>query len=153
VRAGETITVRATVKPYQGEPRIVPLSLAIPAGADDGDLTLRVCDASSLDESDTKRAPQRFEWEDFDTLLESVAERRRNDHVYAQLEAPGAGIAIAGREFPSVPRSMFAVIDSDRHTENAGVVSASVLAKAEADVGLVVTGCKTLTIRVDHRAR
>lgn len=153
VRPGETVTILATVKTYQGPPRVLPISLAIPAGAEDGELTLRVCDASSLDESDTKRAPQRFEWEDLDTFLESLAERRRNDRVYAQIEAPSVGIAIAGREFPSIPRSVFAVIDSDRHTENAGVVSASVLAKGEADAGVVVTGCKTLPIRVDHTAR
>lgn len=152
VRPGETLTIEATVKPHQGPSRLLPISIAIPAGAADGELVLRVCDAPGMEEAETKRAPQRLEWENLDTFLASLAERRRNDRLYVQLESPDVGVTIAGREFPSMPRSVFAVIDSDRHTENAGVASASVLAETEADAGLVVSGCKTIPVRIDHMA-
>ncbi len=152
VRPGETITVEASVKTHQGPLRVVPIALEVPSAAPDGELTLRVCDAAGLEEAETKRAPQRKEWEDLDTFLASLAARPRNDRLYAQLEAPNTGVTIAGREFPSVPRSVFAVIDSDRHTENAGVASASIVAEGEAEIGLVVSGCKTVPVHVDHKA-
>jgi len=151
IRAGETLDILATVKTYQGPLRVVPMSIVVPAGTEDGDLMLRVSDASTLDESETKRAPQRYEWEDLATFLDALEMRRRNDRLYAQLEATDVGIAIAGHEFPQVPRSFFAVIDSDRHTENAGTISASLVAKSDVDIDLVVSGAKTLTVRVDHR--
>jgi len=152
VRPGETITVEASVKTHQGPLRVVPIALEIPSGVPDGELTLRVCDAAGLEEAETKRAPQRKEWEDLETFLASLEARPRNDRLYAQLEAPNTGVTIAGRELPAVPRSVFAVIDSDRHTENAGVASASIVAEGEAEIGLVVSGCKTIPVHVDHKA-
>jgi hypothetical protein len=153
VRPGETITAFAHVKEFQGTRRVVPIEIKIPAGTPNGDLTLKVCDAGSLDASDLKRAPLMNEFRDLDTFLEALADRRRNDHVYAQLEAPDVGVSIDGREMPSIPRSVFSVIDSERHNEDAGVVSASVLTEAEAPVDVVVTGCNTLSITVDDSTR
>jgi hypothetical protein len=152
VRPGETIAVEASVKTHQGPVLVVPIALEVPSGAPDGDLILRVCDAAGLEDAETKRAPERNDWEDLDTFLARLAARPRNDRLYAQLEAPNTGVTIAGREFPSIPRSVFAVIDSDRHTENAGVASASIVAKGEAQIGVVVSGCKTVPIHVDHKA-
>lgn len=153
VRPGETITAQAYIKPYQGAIRIVPIAITIPTGTPDGELTLKVCDAGSTDASDAKRAPLLNEWRDLDTFIARIGERRRNDRLYAQLEEPSVGVSIAGREFPAIPRSMFSVIDSDRHAEDAGVVSSSVLFKTDAPVEMTITGCTTLTINVDSKLR
>ncbi len=153
VRPGETITAQAYLKPFQGATRVVPIAITIPTGTPDGALTLKVCDAGSTDASDVKRAPLLNEWRDLDTFIARISERRRNDRLYVQLEEPSVGVSIAGREFPAIPRSMFSVVDSDRHTEDAGVVSSSVLFKTEAPVDMAITGCTSLTITVDSKLR
>ena len=75
-------------------------------------------------------------------------------NTIAGLQRARAGrLSIDGREMPSIPRSVFSVIDSDRHNEDAGVVSTSVLTEAEAAVDVVVTGCNSLSITVDDTTR
>lgn len=153
VRPGETVTVKTTVKLYQGPTRVIAFDVAIPPGTPDGELQLRVCDASTLNAADLKRAPLRNDWRDIETFLRRIRQRRRNDRIHVQLEEPSVGISIAGRELPSVPRSFFSVIDSNRHEEDAGVITSSVLAEQQVDMDLVVSGCNTIPIIVDSKLR
>jgi len=152
VRPGEDVRGRITLRHYQGEPETVPFRLSLPADIPEGEYLLRVCDAASSEEWETKRMPGRFAAKRIDQLVRILADLRTNDGIYLQLYADDPGATVDGREMPNLPASVLAVLGGGLHADDAAFVKSRVVASETIRRSEVVVGCGSLSVKVDREA-
>lgn len=152
VKPGGEVRGDVTLRRFQGETET--RSFVLPIGEDmpEGKLLLRVCDAASSEDWDTKRAPNRFATKEIDGLVRILEELRTNESVYVQLFAPADGVTVDGREMPSLPESRLTVLGAALHDDDGAFVKGSVVASETIRTDAVVTGCKSLSVVIDRAA-
>jgi hypothetical protein len=121
VRAGETVTLWAHLRGSRGEIVVEQYPIQIPAGLRGGSLQLVVGDGTSITGSELRRgatgAPPGL-----NAAVRELNKLRRNDRLYVKLLSSEPGVVIRGEEFPSLPPSMIAILDTDR-ASNRGVAA------------------------------
>lgn len=152
VRPGEEVRGTVTLRRYQGETQTRRFSLSLPPDAPEGKLLLRVCDAASSEEWDSKRTPTRFAAKEIDRLVGMLEDLRTNDGIYVQLFGGSEGLSVNGREMPRLPESRLSVFGTALHDDDGALVKGTVVASETIRTGGFVTGCKSLTLTVDRAA-
>jgi hypothetical protein len=152
LRPGEAVRGRITLRHYQGETETVHFQLSLPADVPEGDYLLRICDAASTEEWETKRMPGRFAAKRIDQLVRLLEELRTNDGIYLQLYADDRGATVDGREMPNLPASVMAVIGGGLHADDASFVKSRVVTSETIRRSEAVVGCGSLPVKVDRAA-
>jgi len=152
LRPGETVRGSVTLRHYQGETETRRFALPLPPDAAEGKLLLRVCDAASSEEWDSKRSPHRFATKEIGGLVRILRDLRTNEGIYVQLFGPERGVTIDGREMPLLPESRIRVIGAPLHADDGDYVSGRVVASETIRLDAFITGCKALPIYVDRSA-
>ena len=152
VRPGETIDVFATVRDRRGAEREISFSLPVPEDQPDGRLVVAVGGGAELDRQEASRLPARHQAASFDALLARLADRRRDDHLYAALYGSGLEPVVDGVPYPDLPafaQRMLAPERANRPTDPWGRLSA--ISEKNRDVAVPVTGLLTLPVEVRRR--
>ena len=152
VRPGGTVRGRILLRRFQGDVESHPFEIPLPPDMTEGKLLLRVCDAASSEEWDTKRSPLRFATKEIDRLVSLLEELRTNDGVYIQLFSPAEGATVDGREMPRLPASVLEVIGAPLHDDDASLVKGRVVGKQTIRIDAAVGGCKSLPVIVERGA-
>jgi hypothetical protein len=152
VRPGEEVRGAVTFRHYQGETEERPVALSLPDDVPEGRLLLRVCDAPSSEDWDSKRAPNRFAAKTIDDLVRILEELRTNDAAYIQLFSSAEGVTVNGREMPRLPASRLAVIGGSLHDGDGAFIKGAVVAADTLRTDAYVTGCKSLNVDVNRTA-
>jgi hypothetical protein len=148
VHPGETISIKALLRPYRGAPFIREIPITVPPETAPGELHVLVSDAAVLNQ-----APNFFAGggqgplASLDDLIHVLNSERGNDRLYVSLLHPAATLVVDGKEMPGVPPSAMQIMESQKE-EHSVVVSESRLGEWSAEVGQVVTGQQSLTITV-----
>ncbi|MCI0690473.1 hypothetical protein L0337_00535 [candidate division KSB1 bacterium] len=161
VEPGDTVTVFARLKAFQGPEKLFHQRLAIPKNAEGRYLTINVGGGDDLALLERRMMPGRFVAHNFQQLLSLLQERRRNDFIYYQLRQPDQGLIIEGEQLSSLPPSVYSVMQSQNLKGNASFIREQILAetrqqismaaaapKNENDAPYAVTGLKTLRLKL-----
>jgi len=147
VRRGETLRATVELKRLKaGRVRKV-IDIPIPRDAPLGRATLRVCGSAAYVAAERKDAPNRYDPQNFQQLLELLRKEYRRDRLYVRVSYAAAGIAIRGKELPDLPSSVYGVIASRRQTGLTHVRDAVV---TTVPCGLVVNGSQVLKIDIEE---
>jgi hypothetical protein len=145
-RAGETIEVEVTVRPYQAEARIVRVPVTLPAMLRPGSMRVVVSDGATVDRMMTKTTGQRAIG-----LPDTIAELNRahgNDRVYVTLLDHAAQAMLEGKALPSVPLSMANVLEPLKAEQKMQLTGESVVEAGSVETGYAVSGSQVLNITV-----
>ncbi len=159
VEPGDTVTVFARLKAFQGPEKLFHQRLAIPKNAEGRYLTINVGGGDDLAQLERRMMPGRFVVHNFQQLLSLLQERRRNDFIYCQLRQPDQGLIIEGEQLSSLPPSVYSIMQSQNLKGNASYIREQILAetrqqismaapKNEKDAPYAVTGLKTLRLKL-----
>jgi hypothetical protein len=149
VRPGETITLSALFRGSRGEVLVEQYPVKIPEGLSAGDLQLLVGDGSTITASELRRgatgAPPGLA-----AAVRELNRLRRDDRLYVKILNDEPGVVIGGEEFPSLPPSMIALLDSSRASTRAvAPLSSSTVVEYELpQSAFVLQGQRTLTLSV-----
>ncbi len=149
VRPGQGVTVVATVRDRRGGEREIAFTLPVPNDQPDGRLVVAVGGGGELDRQEAARMPARHRAATLDALIARLADRRRDDHLYATLYGPGLEPVVDGVPYPDLPdfaQRMLATERANRPTDPWGRLSP--LAEKNRDVAVPVVGLLTLTVEV-----
>ncbi len=145
---GDTITVEATLRPFQQEARVVRIPVTLPATLQDGPLRILVSDAASLDRlllppanSDTKMLG----------VADTVARlngTHANDRVYVTLLDHETQAVTAATALPSLPPSIANVLQPLRGARQISFTSETAAEAGSAAADAALTGSEVLTIRI-----
>ena len=139
VHAGDTVTVEATLRPWQQPARNVRIPFRIPARLEPGTLRILVGSAQAVDRTLDGAQPQ--------TQLTSetaAADRLRGQHaadrVYVSLLLPESQASMNGKTLDGLPLSMANTMESERSGVEVGLHGESVVVTAQAPAGGVLSG-------------
>jgi hypothetical protein len=152
VRPGEDVVVHATVRDRRGAEREITFTLPVPEDQPDGRLVIAVGGGAELDRQEAARMPARHQAATLDALLARLADRRRDDHLYAALYGPGLEPVVDGVPYPDLPtfaQRMLVPERTNRPTDPWGRLAA--ISERNRDVAVPVTGLLTLPVEVRRR--
>jgi hypothetical protein len=148
VHAGDTVTVEATVRPWQQTARNVRIPITLPSRLQSGNVRVLVSDAAILDRTlDQPRMMARPV--DVESVLSQVSSQHRADRIYVSLLVPEAQAGMEGKTLSSLPLSMANALESLRAAQDVSLNGESAVVSGEASAGGVLNGFQVLTLRVE----
>ncbi len=148
VHAGDTVTVEATVRPWQQPAHNVRIPVTLPARLQSGNLRILISDATVLDRTmDQPRMMPRPV--DMDSVLAQVSKEHRADRIYVSLLMPETQASMEGRTLSGLPISMANALEPLRAAQDVSLNGESAMLAGEALAGGVLNGFQILTLRVE----
>ena len=148
VHAGDTVTVEATVRPWQQTARNVRIPVTLPSRLESGTVRVLVSDAGVLDRTlDQPRMMARPL--DMESALSQVSNQHRADRIYVSLLVPETQAGMEGKTLASLPLSMANALESLRAAQDVSLNGESAVVAGEAQAGGVLNGFQVLTLRVE----
>jgi len=115
-RAGDLLTIRATIQPYRGEPFLREFRARVPADTPKGPLTITVSSARLLNAAEGALMQRRFMGAaGLDDVIRFINGLRSDDAVYLQVARKSFGAVVQGELLPSLPLSMTLTLGSSRY--------------------------------------
>jgi hypothetical protein len=150
VRAGDTLEVEATLRPWQQPRRNVRIAVKLPARLASGDLRLLVSDAATLDRTLLQpRLGPGIPPADLSSVLAQARNQHPADRIYVSLLAPESQAEIGGQTLPSLPISVANALEPLRNSQNAGLNGESAELSGEAPAGGVLSGFQILNVHIE----
>lgn len=148
VHPGDTVTLEATLRPWQQPERNVRIPFTVPARLDPGTLRVLVSDATTLDRTLEQprlipRAP------DMETVLAEARSQHPADRIYVSLLVPDAQAGMEGRTLSSLPITMANAFESLRSAQDVTLNGESAQVSATAPAGGVLAGFQVITLRIE----
>ena len=152
-RPGQTVNVVATLRDVRGDRREVAIPLVVPDDAADGRLVVAVGAGAALDRQESQRLPGRHRAVSLASLLDRLADRRRNDHVYAAIYGPGLEPTVDGVAYPDLPGFAQRMMVADQATRPGDPWGRlAPIAERGRDVSVPVAGLLTVPFEVRRTA-
>jgi hypothetical protein len=149
VHAGDSLTVEATVRPWQQTAHNVRIPITLPSRLGAGTVRVLVSDASVLDRTlDQPRMMARPQ--DMESVLSQVSRGHRADRIYVSLLVPEAQAGMEGKTLSSLPLSVANALESLRAAQDVSLNGESAVIAGEAQAGGVLNGFQVLTLRVEE---
>ena len=145
VHAGDTVSLRATLRPWRGATRTVDIPVKLPDTLPDGPIRLVVSDAATVDHM--LEAPANHL--DMNETVAALNATHTNDRVYVTMLAPEPQARLDGRTLAQVPISMANVLDPLRVNRALTLNGESAVAVTSVPMDAVVTGNQVVTIQVE----
>lgn len=145
VHAGDTVSLRATLRPYHGPARTIDIPVKLPSTLPDGPVRLVVSDAATVDHMHD--APSSHL--DMNETVAALNATQRNDRVYVTMLSPEPQARLDGRTLSGVPLSMANVLDPLRVNRGLTLNGESAVAVTSVPMDSVVTGNQVVTVQVE----
>ncbi|APW60324.1 SpoIVB peptidase S55 domain-containing protein [Paludisphaera borealis] len=116
VEPGKELKASVVLKPFKGERQTVEIALAIPADFPEGSHEAVFCDLPNSVRRRFRNEPALTEPRDLEAILKSlhIQTEPKRTGIYAHVQAPERGLAVAGQDLPNLPGSARAVFASKR---------------------------------------
>jgi hypothetical protein len=113
-RPGDTVAVTAELRDWRGRTHWERFQLAVPLTQPEGHLAIAVGGGPEVDRQEATRLPGRYRANSLDDLVQRIRDRRRDDHLYATLYAPGVEGTADSEPHPDLPVFAQRLLVSDR---------------------------------------
>jgi hypothetical protein len=149
VAPGETVTLTAYLRSSKGDTVIEQYPVQIPAGLPAGPIQLVAGDGTTVTSIDIRRGPSGVP-SGIKQVINELNKLRKNDRLYIKVVSFEPGVVIGGEEFPSLPPSMAAVINTDRSSSRSvsGLPNSTVREYELPQSKYVIQGQRTLNLTV-----
>ena len=148
---GETVRVRALLRPYRGAPQIQETTVRVPDQVSRGStLRVLVTDGEMLN-----RASRGFAFAGaaggpagLDQLISLLNRERRNDRLYVGLFVPAPTLLWDDKELPNIPLSQINIVDGRPGPGSVQVLRESLASEASIPLGGPVSGVISLNLQI-----
>jgi hypothetical protein len=144
---GETLRATVRLRPYQGAPHRLPVTLKLPADLPEGGYRATICDDLTNARAELRDNPTLADPCSLDQLFEAlrVQTSARRTNLVVRVPTRAAGVALDGKALPNLPPSMVQVLGNTRRT-GAQNMGAALVARRSTD--WVVLGSESVSFTV-----
>jgi len=146
-RAGDTLDVEVTLRPYQADSRVKHLKVKLPANLSPGNMRVLVSDGATVDRLLGPSGSSRHA-EGLADAVEQMNRLHANDRVYVTLLSREAQAVLEGETLPGVPLSMANVLGPLKDSQRMNLSGESVIEAASAEAGYAVSGSQLLNLTI-----
>jgi hypothetical protein len=148
VHAGDTVTVEATLRPWQQPARNLRIPVKLPVRLGAGTLRLLVSDSGTLERAmDQPRQPSHPPT--LDSALAQASRRLPQDRVYISLLVPETQAGLHGQTLSSLPLSVANTLEPQRAAQDASLNGESAEREADAPAGGILNGFQLINLRIE----
>jgi len=149
VAPGETVTLTAYLRTTSGETVTEQYPVQIPAGLPAGSVQLVAGDGTTVTNIDIRRGPSGVP-AGLKQVINELNKLRKNDRLYIKVVTNEPGVVIGGEEFPSLPPSMAALLNTDRSSSRSvsGLPNSTVREYELPQSKYVIQGQRSLNLTV-----
>jgi hypothetical protein len=148
VHAGDTVTIEATVRPWQQPAQNVRIPITLPNRLQPGSLRVLISDAGTLDRTlDPPRLTAKQS--SVEAMLAQARSRHSADRIYVSLLAPETQAGLSGETLTSLPLSMANALETLKAGQEATLNGETALMAADAPAGGTLNGFQVLTLLVE----
>jgi hypothetical protein len=149
VAPGETVTLTAYLRTTTGATVIEQYPVQIPASTPTGSIQLVAGDGTTVTTLDIRRAPAGVPTS-MKQVINELNKLRKNDRLYIKVVSSEPGVVIGGEEFPSLPPSMAALLNTDRSSSRnvSGLPNSTIREYELPQSKYVIQGQRTLNLTV-----
>jgi len=151
VAPGDSLTVFARLRRHQGGSQQIEQRIAVPRDIGAGPLSVVVGSSDELTRLEARGNPIRFQPQSLNHLIELLKRRRRNDVLNIQLRQSDRGVIIDGEEMPSLPPSIYTVMQPPNARGKTSVTRERTLAEVTRSLSFVVSGLTTVKLSVQQK--
>jgi len=151
VTPGDTLTVFARLRRHQGGSQQVEQRLMIPRDIGSGALSVVVGSSDELTRLEARGNPMRFQPQSLSQLVELLKRRRRNDVLNIQLRQSDRGVIVDGEEMPSLPPSIYSVVQPPNARGKTSVIRERTLVEVSRSLPGVVSGLTTVKLNLQQK--
>lgn len=151
VRPGDDLELIAYLRPYRGSRIAERFHVKVPEELRSGDrLFISVLDSASMDALDRRSSIGRDSDRvtSLEALIKDLNHSRRQSRLYVRVAESSPGVLVRDQLLPSLPLSVSRVIQSGQAAGQLSSTTDSVLAVDSREVGMVVTGNRTISVIV-----
>ncbi|WP_089407622.1 SpoIVB peptidase S55 domain-containing protein [Granulicella rosea] len=144
-RAGDTVEVEATVRPYQSKPMVVRIPVKLPSDLSAGQIRILVSDGGTLDRLTQPSGAHPA------GLADTIAQLNQlhpGDRVFCTLLDHAAQAVLESGALPGLPISMANVLEPLKQTHEMQLTGETVVAAGSAGVDYAVTGTQILMLTI-----
>lgn len=144
-RAGDTVEVEATVRPFQSKPYVVRIPVKLPTNLSAGPMRLLVSDGATIDRLMQPAGGRPA------GLADTIAQLNRlhpNDRIYCTLLDHAAQAVLESGTLPGLPISMANVLEPLKQTHEMQLTGETAVAVGSAAADYAVTGSQVLTLTI-----
>ena len=143
-KAGQRISLQATLQPYRAEPVTERMELDLPAHLEPGPFVVRVGSGVASTGWEAARRPDAFVPRNTSDLLALLERTGAADELVVEVFRAGPGFTVDGRELPGLPPSALAVLSADRSAGHLGPVQGEVVLRHTLTTDYVLSGEQSL---------
>ncbi len=148
VHAGDTVTIEATLRPWQQPTRNLRLDVKLPARLGTGTLRLLVSDAGTLERA-LNQPRQSNHAPEINSVLAQAGRHLPQDRLYVSLLVPETQAGLDGQTLSSLPLSVANTLEPQRAAQDASLNGESAEREADAAAGGILSGFQLLNIRIE----
>ncbi len=149
VRAGEELTVRASLRPYRGDAFVREFRVRVPPDTPRGPLAVTVASARSLNSLEGGLLQRKFLGAPgIGALIRFLNGLRSEDTLYLQVARRSLGAVVQGETLPSLPLSVIFTLGSDRYSGEEYPAPDLPVVEDSQKTDYVLTGGRRATIQV-----
>ncbi len=155
IKPGDPLELTVRLRPYNGDPLIESVQIAMPRTVPDGEYEVTVMGGgeagAAIDVQEMMRAvlsgrmPGQSQAQSFEELLDEIRRRHPADRIVARVDLPALGVRTKGRRLENLPSSVFVNLVSN---PSAGIRLERDRLEVTRDVGWVVEGRKTAKFEI-----
>jgi hypothetical protein len=148
VHAGDTVTIEATVRPWQQPARNVRIPVTLPARLQPGSLRVLISDAGTLDRTmDPPRLTAKSS--SMEAVLAQARSQHAADRIYVSLLAPETQAGMSGETLTSLPLSVANALETLKAGQEATLNGETALLEADAPAGGALNGFQVVTLSIE----
>jgi hypothetical protein len=146
--AGDTVTIEATLRPFQGEARNLRIPIRLPQTLPAGQLRILLSDGATLDRL-TSANPGVEEPADLSSTIQQLNSAHSDDVLYVTLLMANAQAVVDGRTLASIPISMANVLDPLRGNRQMSLNGESAVPVTSIPVDAMLTGQRVVSLSIE----
>lgn len=150
VNPGDSLDIFIHLRPYQGKTIELKKRIEIPANITPDIITVAVGGADEIKKWELQAGIGKFTPSNFSELVTLLNQKRKNTDITIQLRIPDQGVILHGREFSSLPPSIYQVIKDERTNKNLEVISEKIVQEWLIPLEYEIRGGRKLSLKVRH---
>ncbi len=152
-RPGEEVEITYTIRPYLEQPETLIAKITIPKDTPDGIVLLRAMSSSAYQSWKRSRAPGSSRATNINQLVKLLNDGEPNTNLILELSVPQPGLTVQGEEFPNLPLSVMAVMNTTLRSGENGFTFGTVVHTDKVETDYIIVGTASVPVAVNRNAQ
>ena len=152
-RPGEEVQLILIIRPYLEQTETLVGTIKIPKDTPDGIVLLRAMSSSSYQSWKRSRAPGSSRATNINQLVRLLNDGEPNTNLILELSVPQPGLTVQGEEFPNLPLSVTAVMNTSLRRGESGFTFGTVVHTDKVETDYIITGSTSMPVAVNRNAQ